>query len=1127
MQYIKRYLACFLAMTIFIGSVNIGNASNENISEADITFEELQEENHDNLNTILNSEENIQTNSKQTDDTLDNWELGLVFYDSTVDAGKTPLTEIDWYADTTNETRIITIQINYENRNVSKDYQPGELKIRIPNLGQRSVSSGLINTAIADSTGRSYTVAKSISAGSAEFYDWNYELFGENIKEYTNNSLLYGKTINLKYYTDYIFTNNISIEEGSNISGSLQIIYELESKNIFQTTDFNIQASINDEYQSNSLLFNFSSKKQEPFNLNVITESITSFDGMPSYADDYIWIIYRFKGFRVNGVRSFNDFKIKFDLLSSNIKILDNSFKEILLDEKDMHTPSFFYSEATYQCSYYIGYPKSEFENSTINQNFEFWGNYCDNHNMTEFPVTELELINSYKKEQLNINDFKFDYNSVEGTGIKMRINLAATKISYNMLLKSYVITEDANVDIQSPYYGYLYDIKQGLDIVGFKDVNNNFCFLCDDEYSIPTVIIRNPTDYNGNQYKSFNCDLYVRYANEEDYVYYNSYEKMTTINFKEDNIVGYYVYFKDLDKGFKATTFYKLKLQDIVSEIPSEGKIYMFSYVQRYKNLNDEKVLDGNADESMYGSGMQDIIQYDLDKYGNYVRRALSEMPYKDDDYLSIYGVWVNASSLTNNIEKEQIEYTIPLGITFLWWTTRYVEEVNGFKYYILLPEGAQLNATKEEIIETSSCNTTSVAKNFADANSMTVDEFLEYLKSNTSVNIQDNWKNMNRTRVEVIVDLRESPMKFMEGYLKSTNFSFLVKLPLIIPYDSIQEYGNHFIHDTYADAFSHPDYRINYASYTPSTVFTDTLDLNENGNTTERLPGRRFDVSIIQAIASYKDTVSYVKTDKNNYSVGIVESSNNSDYTYKYRVRTGGTNSITNLIIYNNIEQSFGKNDHWNGKFLGIDTSYAESKGYKVKTYYSENTDAGNLYDEAYHINSEYMEYTEATDRSKVKSLAFEFLDSNGNPAVIPSSSLIYVLMNMKAPDNNKISSLAYNRFSATWNELDEWNNIKEQENFKSNIVKVGLPESPKEYGFYILKHEYYVRDKYGNLVLENTVTEEPVEELAEIEIDTSELEHKYINNNKEYKLLEDNVIVIETDNTLDLGKRVGNPR
>ena len=48
----------------------------------------------------------------------DNWELSIVYYDSTVDNGNTPLTEINWNAADRNENRIIKIQINYKNTNV-------------------------------------------------------------------------------------------------------------------------------------------------------------------------------------------------------------------------------------------------------------------------------------------------------------------------------------------------------------------------------------------------------------------------------------------------------------------------------------------------------------------------------------------------------------------------------------------------------------------------------------------------------------------------------------------------------------------------------------------------------------------------------------------------------------------------------------------------------------------------------------------------------------------------------------------------------------------------------------------------------------------------------------------------
>ena len=68
---------------------------------------------------------------------LDNWEISTVFYDSIVNNGNTPLTEINWVEPTDNkdgQTRIITVQINYKNTNVSENYGAGMLSITIPNI---------------------------------------------------------------------------------------------------------------------------------------------------------------------------------------------------------------------------------------------------------------------------------------------------------------------------------------------------------------------------------------------------------------------------------------------------------------------------------------------------------------------------------------------------------------------------------------------------------------------------------------------------------------------------------------------------------------------------------------------------------------------------------------------------------------------------------------------------------------------------------------------------------------------------------------------------------------------------------------------------------------------------------
>ena len=171
-------------------------------------------------------------------------------------------------------------------------------------------------------------------------------------------------------------------------------------------------------------------------------------------------------------------------------------------------------------------------------------------------------------------------------------------------------------------------------------------------------------------------------------------------------------------------------------------------------------------------------------------------------------------------------------------------------------------------------------------------------------------------------------------------------------------------------------------------------------------------------------------VQTTLSNYSTGIVNAEYDKNYSYKLRVRSG-ENDVTNLIIYNNLEkwakdkdgnfiEAAGKKQYWQGEFLGIDTSYAESKGYTVKVYYSENEKAGTLTED-----TSWKEYSDTVDKTKIKSLAFQYLDSEGNPAILPANSLTYVEINMKAPADEKITTLAYNGCWTQWNALDDLDN------------------------------------------------------------------------------------------------------
>lgn len=1097
MKYCKRYLACFLAMLMVLGSVNVGSATNVTISTEDLNPESEEITNQSDqleTNTIsgnsieenilseeeisdeteISSDSNIQlttenddlepseTDSELDDEVSDNWELELVFYDSTVDDGKTPLTEINWNA-TTNETRIITVQINYKNENVTRTYEQGDLKIQIPNLGQRAINANETNvySMKADSYFlRTFMEATDISAGDdSDFYDWNYQKIGRNTFEYINNTKI--SSLKLDYFSDYLFSNNNLIEEGSSINGSLQIKYKFSSGQILQTDNFNIKASINN-IDSNSINFSFSSNKFDFKNSTLSVDNITSFDGMPINSNKYIWIKYCIN-INGNGIRGLNDYRLYVDKLSENVILLDNSLKEINL-ENNIFIPNFSEERKIY-C--YIGYPITEFENETITQTFKLLGNYCDNKHTSETHNSDMECLLELNKENININDFKFNFNSMDGTSIKLTGG-DADKISYGMLIKG-MCRQIVPIQAKTPYLGYEYNVRIGYDMVGGKDFNNNFAILDDDEYYLTHLNIGTPQNYNGISYKNdtYTYDVFLRYENESEYTLYGTYQKQTSISFTSKKVVAFYVEFHNLNEGFICNLTTQLFTRGIGLDknLKENGSIYSFGYIQRYIKDNDYYILDGIVSEDLYGSGMQQIAEYDLSHYGNYLLRGYKIANYNNTEKFSIYG-FNNILNKVDNIQKEQIEYIEQIGAQIYWWTSNYVEKINGFKFYTLLPEGVILNGNENDIIKTAMLNENIGL--FAEKNEMTKNEMIEYLSNHTNVIIKENWNNTNRTKIDIIMDFRDNPLDFFDTYFATGNMSFTVKLPIAIPYDSIQEYGELYSTTSYVDAFEGDGYIIMPSAYL-SQVFTDVMDIDEDGNTTEKLAAKTANISIVHAIASHKDVNVYAKTDNSNYSVGTVESSLNTNYTYKLRVRTGGNNSITNLVIYDNIEQAFGNNEYWNGEFLNIDTSYAESKGYQVKVYYSENKNTGALSED-----DSWKEYFDSVDKSKVKSLAFEYLDSEGNKAVIPQNSLTYVLINMKSINNNRIKSLAYNNFSATWNEINQYGTVSDtSETLISNIVKISLPNSDK-FGSYKINHQYYLKDIDGNLVLENEVEE-----------------------------------------------------
>ena len=479
-----------------------------------------------------------------------------------------------------------------------------------------------------------------------------------------------------------------------------------------------------------------------------------------------------------------------------------------------------------------------------------------------------------------------------------------------------------------------------------------------------------------------------------------------------------------------------------------------------------------------------KEIANYDLETYGHYMQRDCAYQLWeyysvkKDKNYLyspkSFNGV-------TQDVANEQFLGSFNIGglvkLSEAFGNSigyNYIEQydendaINGFIFYDLLPVGMELLSNEEEIqksivavysrdtdrISSSLGPNSSVNSDFLlyklDGTKVSVSELIEIVKNQSAVKITKNWNNTGRTKVEVKVDFSDSPIIFGTSSFKYY-IGAMVSCRYAISYDSFLEYGNVWTNYCYGKSLGgnlSEGMSISDNGYYDK----DASDINENGDTTEKISYQK--ATKTSVISTHQDVTKYVQTDKSNYSTGTVKASPDSEYTYKLRARTGSAN-VTNLVIYDSIEEyvqdpysaeqnfitAYGTKKHWNGEFLGVDTSYAENKGYKVKVYYSENAKAGNLSDD-----DSWKEYSDSVDKSKVKSLAFEYLnkDDESQKAVLPANSQTYVLVKMKAPPEENRKILSYNGCRTQWQALDDYDRpVDFITGINSNIVKVSLSD------------------------------------------------------------------------------------
>ncbi len=1010
----------------------------------------------------------IKREEKQAEN-LDNWEISLVFYDSAVDNGLTPLTSINWDASDgsylSGERRTITMQINYKNTNTVKSYSPHGLRIVIPEL----------YTPLDARLGVGKAIGANVNGNTG--YDWDAGI---------------GNDHNIYFY------NAIPIEEETNFEGSIRIVYSMTPGNeqdyiepgedeclhtfekefkaeLFEYISYNNQVLLS---ESETLPFNYRRLYTHVWNKYQyeLTKDVVPMDAYDNIedVDDYIWVKYHF------GTTDYKD--------PYNRRTLDLYARNYIIEEElpqgavayangVKQTPyegnkyRFYYNRPTMSSygSFYpvdlyavVGYPKDTFNAANNNINITntalLYVKYdgIDQLFYQALASVDVDLSNlpsfngelySLTKEKRGVANYHY-YQAITGEDDNL---INGNLFSYN--IKNNII-----------YSGTPMTVEIGDDYLWYT---NPATKLDDEDYyfnNIELFHLRNA--YDEDLYEKYNWKLYVRDAGSENYRLYQENITNDTIRFGEDEkIVGWYIKAEDVTDSVYTYIFCYLYFSK--TDIPTSGKLYNSAYQKVYFRDGDNLILQNPGTQP----SDEGLAAYDMEKYGVYLQRKY------------IYDTWslfhisppsghYSTSIQTkygNKIVQDDINRLFRfkfLTFSHFWSSSNDAEDYNEnyqadynpdthtlktLTYYIILPPGMSVGSSKQEIINSIDISVWSVGNGYGhvmntDFEELTRPELVSLIKETITeddITITENWNSTGKTLMKVVIPFGEEGI-----YLFSTSSYCQIEVGIkydgIVTYDDYEEYGDTYSFEVYAEAYN------KLFSPNQGDQKYDIYDLNGNGNTYDYLGYSSSYDRILSAVSSHQDVQTNVQTDLNNFKTGLANASLGADYSYKLRVRVG-ENNVKNLVIYDSIEKyakdinqnfmlaSRGENS-WQGEFLGVDTSFAESQGYNVRVWYSSAEQPGSLGTDA-----SWHEFNDSVDKSLVKSLAFEYLDENGDSATIPNDSLTYVLVNMKAPDEEQ-SSYAYNGCWTEWNAIDSVTGqpVDFITGINSNIVKVSLPMS-----------------------------------------------------------------------------------
>lgn len=580
---------------------------------------------------------------------------------------------------------------------------------------------------------------------------------------------------------------------------------------------------------------------------------------------------------------------------------------------------------------------------------------------------------------------------------------------------------------------GAEYSMALGADTIAAYLNNGSVKALEDEEYGFGYVTVsKNSKNYD---YEVYGADSQDTPFDEYVLIGAGNTKKQQTIAMS-DSIKAAYVLIKGVEGSCDIDISYGIRLhldwdteqaKDESERIDHENRIVVFDYVRAlYVNEDGEEINDAAYKYDDYGGSFgKELADRDFDAYGEYLYRNYSN-------------VWLRSPVMDMNATTNVKNFTGNGKVGF----SSEVTASGSFKgdnegplsrmsLYVMMPEGltTDLDNTDLQISGTGY---------LLDGSLFT--DFIDY------VTISERTDEEGRQIIVADFDFSNNPLESSDT--TSVNMKFGVSLD----YASYVTYGNRYTVRSFAMA--HDD---GLDKISGKSVMNDTYDLDNDGQTDETIAYSSMSVTVLDDVTEWREYASkYVKS---SYSSGYESStvakmstaSDNEeakkDTEYSYRLDFGlGSSNAKDIVFYDNIESGAtivgadGSDtdigSEWHGNFVSVDTSYAESLGLIPTIYYS--ADQGQAFD----LSAGGWSTTAPSDPSSVRSVAISLDTSGLDKELLPTGTLSYVIINMKAPsDRASIGKDAVNQYTVEYDAYGLTEEFQQRYSLSSSETSVTL--------------------------------------------------------------------------------------